>query len=69
MTLMEIFEKMGRPTDKGTCHNYIEIYNKELNKKNKVNLLEIGMFTGILYCGITHIRHHQSASEHHRHAS
>jgi hypothetical protein len=46
MTLMEIFEKMGRPTDKGTCHNYIEIYNKELNKKNKVNLLEIGIHNG-----------------------
>ena len=31
MSLMSIFEKLNKPTDKGTCHNYIEIYNKELN--------------------------------------
>ena len=43
---MSIFEKLNKPTDKGTCHNYIEIYNKELNKKDKVVLLEIGIHHG-----------------------
>lgn len=43
---MSIFEKLNKPTDKGTCHNYIEIYNKELDKKDKVVLLEIGIHHG-----------------------
>ena len=46
MSLMSIFEKLNKPTDKGTCHNYIEIYNKELDKKDKVVLLEIGIHHG-----------------------
>ena len=46
MSLMSIFEKLNKPTDKGTCHNYIEIYDKELDKKDKIVLLEIGIHHG-----------------------
>ena len=46
MTLMELFEKLNKPTDKGTCHNYIEIYDKELTKRNNPKLLEIGIHNG-----------------------
>jgi hypothetical protein len=46
MSLVSIFEKLNKPTDKGTCHNYIEIYDKELDKKDNVTLLEIGIHNG-----------------------
>ena len=46
MNLMEIFKKLNNPTDKGTCHNYIEIYDKELDKKDNITLLEIGIHNG-----------------------
>lgn len=52
MKLQEIFNKYSSQdnhfgTDKNTTHSYIETYEKYMNKKSNIDLLEIGIFSGM----------------------
>jgi 23S rRNA U2552 (ribose-2'-O)-methylase RlmE/FtsJ len=49
MKLAEIYSKYSYPGgwgDKGTAHSYIDIYAKEMNKTDDIDLLEIGVKRG-----------------------
>jgi len=51
MTLQESFDYLtnvlgNQPTDKGTYHNYIPVYQNEFNNTSNIKLLEIGVYTG-----------------------
>jgi hypothetical protein len=45
-SLSEISLRMNYPTDKGTYHNYLPVYQKELENLGSVKMLEIGVYTG-----------------------
>lgn len=45
-SLSEISLSMGYPTDKDTYHNYLPVYQKELDRDGPVTMLEIGVYTG-----------------------
>jgi len=45
-SLSQISIRMNYPTDKGTYHNYLPVYQAEFDRLDSVRLLEIGVYTG-----------------------
>lgn len=45
-TLKEISVMLNYPSDKDTSHNYLPVYQKELDKINEIKILELGVYTG-----------------------
>lgn len=45
-TLKEISVILNYPSDKDTSHNYLPVYQKELDKTNGIKILELGVYTG-----------------------
>ena len=49
MHLQEAYKNYTYPYgwgDKGTCHSYIDIYEEQMTKKSKIDILEIGVKRG-----------------------
>lgn len=49
MSLQEIYKNYTGPHgwgDKGSAHSYIDIYEEQMTKKSKINILEIGVYKG-----------------------
>ena len=44
--LKQISLDLNYPTDKDTYHNYMPIYQNELDKTENIKLLELGVYTG-----------------------
>jgi hypothetical protein len=48
-TLAEVYQDYSAPAgwgDKGTAHDYLPVYEREITKRNGVTLLEIGVYAG-----------------------
>jgi hypothetical protein len=45
-SLKDISIRMNYPTDKGTYHDYLPVYQQEFDKIDSVKILEIGVYTG-----------------------
>lgn len=45
-TLKEISIMLNYPSDKDTSHNYLPVYQKELNNINNIKILELGVYVG-----------------------